>query len=67
MNYDVGNGLYDIDYLEALFMGDETEVQCLEEEIFEGGETPLSSCSTVSNSSSIKVCCREPLFSFDYD
>jgi hypothetical protein len=61
VNYDVGNGLYDVDYLEALFMGGEMEVQRLEEEIFEGGEIPLSSCSTVSNSSSIKVCCRQPI------
>jgi hypothetical protein len=51
--------LYDTDYLEALFLGDAEEVRRLEEEAFEGRESPISTCSMVSNTSSIKVHCRE--------
>lgn len=58
INYDVGSGLYDTDYLEALFLGDEAEVTRLEMEVFAEDDLPTQSCTTVSNSSSIKVCCR---------
>lgn len=48
-----------MDYLEALFLGDKAEVQRLEEEAFSDGTTPLMTCSTISNSSSIRVFCCE--------
>jgi hypothetical protein len=59
INHDVGSGLYDTDYLEALFLGDEGEVSRLEKEVFAEDEGPVLACSMVSNSSSIRVCCRE--------
>ena len=57
INYDVGSGLYNTNYLEALFLGDEAEVTRLEMEVFAEDDLPTQSCTTVSNSSSIKVCC----------
>lgn len=60
INFDVGRGLYDTDYLEALFLGDEDEVHRLEHEVFSVDDAgrALNSCDTVANSSSVKVCCR---------
>ena len=43
-------------------MGNDDEVKRLEQEAFVGGNTPLTSCSTVTNSSSIKVCCCVSFF-----
>lgn len=59
INFDVGNGLYDTDYLEALFTGDELEVRRLEEEAFVETDSPLTMCFTVYNSSSVRAFCGE--------
>lgn len=55
VNFDIGRGLYDTDYLEALFVGNEEEVRRLEGEVSEGGG--LQSCVMVANSCSQKVYC----------
>lgn len=55
VNFDIGSGLYDNDYLEALFLGNEEDVRHLEGEASEGGG--LRSCSVVANSCSQKVYC----------
>ena len=56
-HFDVRSGLYDTNYLEALFLGDDKEVHWLEEEVWFGSASPLSACSTVTNSSLIRVHC----------
>lgn len=64
VNYDVGNGLYDTDYLEALFLGNKEEVRRLENEVLEDGSSSgLQSCDAMANSSSIKVYCGASLYS----
>ncbi|KAG6808642.1 hypothetical protein H0H92_003424 [Tricholoma furcatifolium] len=50
---------YDFDYLEAYFNEDCDELDRIEHEAFIAGYGPLADCSTVSNISSQKVCCRE--------
>ena len=58
INFDIGSGLYDTDYLEAPFLGNDEEVHQLEEEAWLGSASPLSACSTVTNSSLIRVHCH---------
>lgn len=58
VNYDISNGLYDLDYLEALFGNDTERINFIEECAKAGGYGPLSCCSFVSNFSAIKVDCR---------
>ena len=60
-SYEVSTGLYDIEYLEALFDGDESAVSETENSAYKNGFGPLASCLTVWNQSSVKVHCREPL------
>lgn len=64
INFDVGSGLYDTDYLEALFLGNNEEVCRLEEEAYFESPSSMSACSTVTNSSSIRVHCRAYIIVF---
>lgn len=57
-SYEVGNGLYDMDYLEALFDDDEDEIRRFESTAQKKGYGPLVACSTIANHNSIKVNCR---------
>lgn len=60
-SYAVSSGLYDLEYLEALF-GDDTEaISEYELAAMDDGYGPLASCKTVSNFSSIRLNCREYL------
>ena len=58
-SYEVSNGLYDIEYLEALFDGDESAIAEIENSAHKDGFGPLAACSTVWNHGSLKVHCRE--------
>ena len=58
-SYEPGTGLYDVAYLEALFDNDADEILRFENTALRDGFGPLASCSTVWNSSSVKVHCRE--------
>ena len=62
-SYKVSTGLYDIEYLEALFDGDEEEIAQIEKSAHDEDRFgPLAACSTIWNHSSLKVHCRESLF-----
>jgi hypothetical protein len=58
MNYDVGNGLFDIEYLEALFLNDMDAIMDIEAKASLVGFDPCAYCSTITNVSSVKVHCR---------
>lgn len=58
INHTVANGSYDVDYIEAVFLGDNSEVARIEEDARELGYGPLSTCSTVLNHSSQRLICR---------
>ena len=58
-SYEVGTGLYDLEYLEALFDKDTEEIAQIEKLAHGDGFGPLVLCSTVWNSNTIKVHCRE--------
>ena len=52
-------GLYDVEYLEALFHKDQELIQDIEEEHALEGMGLLAHCSTMSNFNSMKVKCCE--------
>lgn len=58
INFEVGNGLYDEEYLEALFGENKDLVDEIEEDAAVGGLGPRVHCTTMSNFSSVKVNCR---------
>jgi hypothetical protein len=65
INFDVGNGLYNIKYLEALFDGNPEIIHQIESEGSSIGFDPATPCTTVSNISSVKVnCCESSIESF---
>lgn len=55
--YDVGNSLYDTDYLEALFDEDVDAIKHNKSAAEKNGYGPLVSCSTIANYGSMKVNC----------
>ncbi|TDL13991.1 hypothetical protein BD410DRAFT_684726, partial [Rickenella mellea] len=55
--YAIGNGTYDLEYLEALFNEDEDEIMQLENAAREQGFGPRAICSTIANSSSVRTHC----------
>lgn len=59
INYEVGSGLYDLEYLEAIFHEDQELIEEIEESYAPDGLGPLASCSTMSNFNSMKVTCRK--------
>src|ERR1700683_3988393 len=56
--YSIGDGSYDVDYIEAHFSNDTEELHRIEEEALLAGTGPQHVCTTVSNFSSQKVYCR---------
>lgn len=58
-SYNISNGLYDLDYLKALFSDDDDAIEEFELSAQTDGFCPLVECSTVANFSTIKVNCRE--------
>ncbi|KAJ7235196.1 hypothetical protein C8J57DRAFT_1530888 [Mycena rebaudengoi] len=60
-NSPISNGLYDIPYLEAIFLDDEEEINYIEEAVFGLGFGPLAAwlaeCKTACNVSSKKTFC----------
>lgn len=61
-SYNISNGLYDLEYLTALFRNDEDAIEEFELTAQTDGFGPLAECSTVANFSTIKVNCRVSLF-----
>ncbi|KAJ7629167.1 hypothetical protein DFH06DRAFT_1338450 [Mycena polygramma] len=57
INTAISDGSYNIDYLEALFSGDEEDVSYIEEAGVGLGYGPLVDCTTVCNYSSQKTLC----------
>jgi hypothetical protein len=57
-DFTIGNGTYDIDYIEAVITGDTAEALRIEEEARDLGYGPLIECTTVSNFSTQKAYCR---------
>lgn len=59
IDYDIGKGLYDLQYLEALFLDDHDAIEELEEGAADVDDVgPLATCTTVASFSSVKVNCR---------
>ncbi|KAJ7437910.1 hypothetical protein B0H11DRAFT_1884881 [Mycena galericulata] len=59
IDWEAGRGLYDTQYLEALFLGDVDAIADFEEDGLAVSDSgPVSTCSNVSNFSSIKVNCH---------
>ncbi|KAJ3924494.1 MAG: hypothetical protein NXY57DRAFT_969752 [Lentinula lateritia] len=58
INYDVGSGLYDLEYLEALFRNNVDEIEFIESNAQADGYGPLAPCSTIVNFSSQRIDCR---------
>jgi hypothetical protein len=61
ISYDAGTGLFDEEYLEALFDGNAEEIARIEGVAYKDGFGPLASCSMISNHNSVKVHCRESI------
>ncbi|KAF8179521.1 hypothetical protein K438DRAFT_1908313 [Mycena galopus ATCC 62051] len=57
---DDGDGSYHVEYMEAIFCGDEQEAALIEESAFNLGYGPLTDCSTVANCSQQKAYCPFP-------
>lgn len=58
INFDVGNGLYDREYLEALFQNNMEKISFIEDDAAIDDIGPHALCTTVSNVSSQKVNCH---------
>lgn len=66
MTFEVGNGLYNTQYLEVLFHRNSEAIKDFEYDAFFDGVGPLvSNCPTVYNFTSVKVNCRMSI-SFDH-
>ncbi|KAJ7149249.1 hypothetical protein C8R43DRAFT_888121 [Mycena crocata] len=59
-DYSVGTGSYHLEYIDAVFSGDEREINQIEEAVLGFGYGPLADCSTVSNCSQQKAYCPFP-------
>ncbi|KAK6974428.1 hypothetical protein R3P38DRAFT_3331676 [Favolaschia claudopus] len=56
----IGNGSYDVEYIEACLTGDLEEATRIEEEARDCGYGPLIECTTVANFSTQKAYCPVP-------
>ena len=56
--YAIGDGSYDVDYIEAEFNNDGDELARIETTALQQGTGPQAVCSTVSNFSTQRVYCR---------
>ena len=59
LDYGPASGLYDLDYLQALFNSDQDEIAVIEAEAKEHGFDPASQCAVVMNNTSVRVMCCE--------
>lgn len=57
--YKISEGLFDLDYLEALFDGDDEVIAQFELAARDNGFGPLLQCTTVRNNGTNKVYCRK--------
>lgn len=62
MAYNIGDGSFDVDYIEAVFTQDDEEVTRMEEYHGISGYGPTAKCTTVTNVNSQRVYCREFFF-----
>ena len=60
--YTIGDGSYDVDYIEAHFNDDMEELDRIESTALAAGTGPQHACTNISNFSSQKTFCRELLF-----
>lgn len=60
--YTIGDGSYDVDYIEAHFNDDTEELDRIESTALAAGTGPQHACTNISNFSSQKTFCRELLF-----
>jgi hypothetical protein len=63
LDFTISDGLYDIDYIEAVLCEDQEEVDRIEYAALELGYGPRVECTNVSNFSTQRVYCREYLVS----
>ncbi|KAJ7020865.1 hypothetical protein C8F04DRAFT_1403338 [Mycena alexandri] len=56
----IGDGSYHVEYMEAIFCGDEQEALQIEEAAFNLGYGPLTTCTTIANFSQQKAYCPFP-------
>ena len=66
-SYEVSTGLYDVEYLEALFDDDKEAITQIESLACKSGFGPLASCPTAWNNSSVKVHCHEQWFELGWN
>ncbi|KAF9059684.1 hypothetical protein BDP27DRAFT_1497038 [Rhodocollybia butyracea] len=53
----IGNGQYDVDYIEAILTGDHAEVARIEDEASRNGYGPETTCYTIINHSAQRLTC----------
>jgi len=58
LDYSIGDGSYDLDYIDAVFNEDAEEIDRIENAANALGFGPLTECTTVSNFSTQKLYCR---------
>jgi hypothetical protein len=63
--YTIGDGSYDVDYIDAHFSNDTEELHRIESVALAAGAGPQRVCTTVSNFSSQKVFCHAYLGCFN--
>ncbi|KAJ6506213.1 hypothetical protein C8R47DRAFT_1241345 [Mycena vitilis] len=59
-DHSIGDGSYHVEYIEAVFCGDEQEAAQIEDFAFNFGYGPLADCSTITNCSQQKAYCPFP-------
>lgn len=58
----VGDGSYNIDYIEAVLCEDQEEIDRIEQAASSLGYEPLIECTTITNNSAQRTFCREFIF-----
>lgn len=58
INFDVGSGSYDLEYLEALSKNNVEDIEFIESNAELDGYGPLAPCLTIVNFSSQRIDCR---------
>ncbi|KAJ6484352.1 hypothetical protein C8R47DRAFT_1072982 [Mycena vitilis] len=59
-DHSIGDGSYHVEYIEAVFCGDQQEAAQIEDFAFNFGYGPLADCSTITNCSQQKAYCPFP-------
>jgi hypothetical protein len=63
-DFTIADGSYDLDYLEAIFAGDNDAVHAIEDKARLSDYGPLAPCSFLSNFTSKRIYCRQSNFNF---